>query len=76
VPKKITSDEKLLHGTLTELRCNSTEEKGERRDDEQTENERNIEPCGNHFPLNPLKGNGKYVCHMLQRSTTRHLDNI
>jgi hypothetical protein len=73
--QKITSDEKLLHGILTYLRRNGAEERG-KGEDEQTENKRNIEPRGKHFPLNSLKVNGKYVCHLLPCSTSRHLDHI
>jgi hypothetical protein len=73
--QKITSDEKLLHGTLTYLRCSGAEERREGTD-EQRENERNIEHRGKHFPLEPSKGDGKYVCHTLPHSPTRHLDHI
>jgi hypothetical protein len=72
--QKITSDEKLPHGTLTYLRCSGAEERGEGID-EQRENERDIEQRGKHFPLDSSKGDGKYVCHVLSRSTTRHLDH-
>jgi hypothetical protein len=71
--QKITSDEKLLHGTLTHLRCNGTEEKADR--DGNIEKQRNgYTTMWKPLCFIPLKGNGKYVCHLLQQlstSTTR-----
>jgi len=46
--QKITSDEKLPHGSLAHLSCNGAEER-ERERDGHTEKQRNTEPRGDHF---------------------------